>query len=87
MDFCKRPGALFVEAAEVFLHLGNVGFEIMPDQLGVELHVLFGLRQDWFGEGDASGCGPGLARKKDRQRQGSADYRSWQGKPPLPPLN
>lgn len=83
----KSPRAFLVDAAEILLHIGDVGFEIPPDQFGVGAHVFSGRGQERpFGR-DA-GMGRTTHHKDgDQQRQGDvARTGHVQGKTPLPTL-
>jgi hypothetical protein len=89
--FDKGPSAFFIEAADVFLHIRDVGFEIPPDQIRVGSHVPSrrGQKRPF---GRVACMGTGLRRAKS-QEQSDPDQKGWvarerqvQGKPPLAAL-
>jgi len=40
------PGPLFIDTAEIILHLCDISFEISPDQIPINLHVFSGLGKE-----------------------------------------
>jgi hypothetical protein len=45
LGLAKRPRALFIDASEIVLHIGDVGLEVLSDQFGIGLHVFLCSRE------------------------------------------
>lgn len=59
--FDEGPGALPIETPKILLHLGDVGFKISPDHIGIGPHVLIALRQERSLRRNAGSCGSNCA--------------------------
>ncbi len=82
----KGPGTLLIETPKILLHLGDVGFEIPQDQIGIGPHVLIALRQERSLRRNAGSCGSSCAHDQGCRCQDQSLRTASQGKTPLPAL-